>query len=497
MAFILMLEDHKDWRRRLSYLLCKQGHTVIGLEKPSLALQRLHSDPPIQLAIIDLYIDGEAATSHKICLEAHKMAIPVLVISGPATRMQVAELFSRCKINDFIEKAPFDELLFLSSVKNALSLPVKSAKKVLENNKAQIAPSKRRRLSTAIWGSTPSTSRTQPPSIQLRLPRNRVKTEPQKVQHSAHLQVKHARLRIFLCHSSKDKSTVRHLHHRLKAAGFDPWLDELELAPGQDWQVEIPFAVRVCDVIIVCLSKNSVNKEGYVQKEIKLALDVEEEKPEGTIFIVPVKFEEVDVPKRLSRWQWANLFQPLGYKHLIRALNIRANTLGLSTAVIRETKEGEPLHKRSSSRANHALRHHDISRFRSDPDPTVVNNILVTIDSKLKNLKRAGLDFTGQWSRLGATDKELFNIIDSTLNQMVEVVRRSPELSAEIRHDYALEAEGLRRELKKSRLNLKRVREMWTSLGDAKGTLGVTGAYLQPFVAVIAPLIKHIIRSTA
>jgi hypothetical protein len=39
-----------------------------------------------------------------------------------------------------------------------------------------------------------------------------------------------------------------------------------------------------------------VTKEGYVQREIRRAIEVAEEKPEGTIFIVPVKLEECDVP---------------------------------------------------------------------------------------------------------------------------------------------------------------------------------------------------------
>jgi formylglycine-generating enzyme required for sulfatase activity len=126
---------------------------------------------------------------------------------------------------------------------------------------------------------------------------------------------------------------VRDLYRRLKADGFAPWLDEEELLPGQDWQQEIPAAVRACDAVIICLSQRSVTKEGYLQREIREALYVEEEKPEGTIFIIPVRLEEVEVPKRLSQWQWANLFDESGYLHLVRALTIRANAIGATVAV--------------------------------------------------------------------------------------------------------------------------------------------------------------------
>jgi TIR domain len=140
------------------------------------------------------------------------------------------------------------------------------------------------------------------------------------------------RLRVFLCHSSGDKPAVRDLYHRLKNDGFAPWLDDEELLPGQDWHEEIPAAVRACDVVLICLSQKSVSKEGYLQREIRDALFVAEEKPEGTIFIIPVKLEEVEVPRRLSQWQWANLFQDGGYQRLVRSLKARASAIGVRVA---------------------------------------------------------------------------------------------------------------------------------------------------------------------
>ncbi len=122
---------------------------------------------------------------------------------------------------------------------------------------------------------------------------------------------------------------MRELHQRLGAAGFAPWIDENDILPGQDWQEEIPAAIRKSDVVIVFLSRKSVDKEGYLQREIRDALSIAEEKPEGAIFIIPVKIEEVDVPKRLNKWQWANLFSKDGYELLIAALNHRARTLGI------------------------------------------------------------------------------------------------------------------------------------------------------------------------
>jgi hypothetical protein len=132
-------------------------------------------------------------------------------------------------------------------------------------------------------------------------------------------------LRIFLCHASDDKVPVRDLYHRLHADLFDPWLDEEKLLPGQDWEREIRKAVNSSDVVIVCLSHRSSSKTGFIQKEIRLALDVADEQPEDTIFLIPLRLEECAVPERLRRWQWVNWFEGSGYKHLLRALQHRAN----------------------------------------------------------------------------------------------------------------------------------------------------------------------------
>jgi hypothetical protein len=135
-------------------------------------------------------------------------------------------------------------------------------------------------------------------------------------------------LRVFLCHSSYDKPAVRNLYLKLSAeSGIDPWLDEQKLLPGEDWDLEIRTAVKSSDVVLVFLSTDSINKEGYVQKEIRQALDVADEKPEGTIFIIPLRLEDCDVPPRLQRWQWLNLFEDNSYDRLLRSLRKRANHL--------------------------------------------------------------------------------------------------------------------------------------------------------------------------
>ena len=141
-------------------------------------------------------------------------------------------------------------------------------------------------------------------------------------------------LRVFLCHSSGDKPAVHELYRRLKACNIDPWLDKENLLPGQDWEYEIRKVVKHTDAVIACLSRESISKTGFVQKEIKLALDVYDEQPEGSIFLIPLKLEECDLTQRLKPFHAVNYFEEDGFDKLISALKYRGESLGGKVAVL-------------------------------------------------------------------------------------------------------------------------------------------------------------------
>lgn len=115
--------------------------------------------------------------------------------------------------------------------------------------------------------------------------------------------------------------------------GYDVWLDDEKLLPGQEWALEIHRAVRESEVVLVCLSNDTVSKSGYVQKEIRLALDVADEQPEGTIFLIPLRLENCIVPMRLRQWHWVDLFSDNGYRRLLQSLDFRAESIGLMRMV--------------------------------------------------------------------------------------------------------------------------------------------------------------------
>ncbi|GEM_PF-2483827 len=125
---------------------------------------------------------------------------------------------------------------------------------------------------------------------------------------------------IFLCHAKEDSKDVRTLYDRLKKAGFNPWMDEADILPGQNWDYEIKKAIKRTDFVLICLSNISVRKRGYLNKEIIWALNRQDEMLLGDIFMIPVKLEKCELPDRLSGHQSVDLFDTDGFEKLFQAL---------------------------------------------------------------------------------------------------------------------------------------------------------------------------------
>ena len=83
--------------------------------------------------------------------------------------------------------------------------------------------------------------------------------------------------------------------------------------------------MRSVGVVLVCLSRASTGKTGYVQREIKEALAIADEQPEGSIFLIPARLGECSVPDRLAALHRVDMFANRGYERLMRALRIRAD----------------------------------------------------------------------------------------------------------------------------------------------------------------------------
>ena len=188
-------------------------------------------------------------------------------------------------------------------------------------------------------------------------------------------------LRAFLCHASDDKPRVHVLYRQLLTEGVDPWLDKENLLPGQNWQQEIRNTMHIMDVVIVCLSQNSINKVGFIQKEIAFALDRAEEYPSGTIFIIPVKLENCAIPERLKHLHVIDLYEERGFEFPMRSLKHRAETIG---AVFKPTTINQPVSLQAPDSTNNSQQ--NIAKANLGIDVTFVNvNDGSEMDAELSN----------------------------------------------------------------------------------------------------------------
>lgn len=129
------------------------------------------------------------------------------------------------------------------------------------------------------------------------------------------------KVRIFLSYAREDRVAVEALYNKLTEAGFSPWRDVADILPGEKWAGSIEKAIREADFILACLSTNSVDKRGWVQRELKAALDVMQGMLDTDIYLIPVRMEECDIPDSLRDFQVVNLYESDGWRRLVAALN--------------------------------------------------------------------------------------------------------------------------------------------------------------------------------
>lgn len=150
-----------------------------------------------------------------------------------------------------------------------------------------------------------------------------------------------ATVSIFLSYARRDVAEVTQIYHRLLAEGFAPWMDVQDILLGEDWERAIKQAIRRADFVLVCLSPNSADRRGLLQKEIKAALEIMEEKLEGDIYLLPVRLRDCEIPETLSKFQHGDLFRDDGWPRLLKAIRLGAERLELKQGIDDAVKEAE------------------------------------------------------------------------------------------------------------------------------------------------------------
>ena len=120
---------------------------------------------------------------------------------------------------------------------------------------------------------------------------------------------------VFVSYNRKDSTFALSLSKDLASNGIDVWIDQLSIPPGAAWDRAIEKALISSPLVLVVLSKTSVESDNVLD-EISFAFQKGKR-------IIPVLSEECNVPMRLARLQQIDFtgnYQN-GYTKLLDALN--------------------------------------------------------------------------------------------------------------------------------------------------------------------------------
>jgi CheY-like chemotaxis protein len=134
------------------------------------------------------------------------------------------------------------------------------------------------------------------------------------------------KIEIFLSYAKEDVESARKIYNVLQRENFNVWFDEATLLPGQNWQIEALNAIKNSHFFIALFSNRSVKKTGFVQKELKEAIDFCQKMPESEIFIIPVRIDNCCAPYNMDKLHRLDLFPSFetSINKLIKVLKLHA-----------------------------------------------------------------------------------------------------------------------------------------------------------------------------
>ena len=130
---------------------------------------------------------------------------------------------------------------------------------------------------------------------------------------------------VFISYAKEDFKLADKLYTYLKENLIIAWMDYHSLVPGQNWKVEINKAIKKCSAFIILLSNTAVDKRGFIQKELRTAVDVLDEIPASSIYLIPARLDNCTPShERLEDLHWVDLFPDFdaGFDKILNALII-------------------------------------------------------------------------------------------------------------------------------------------------------------------------------
>lgn len=145
---------------------------------------------------------------------------------------------------------------------------------------------------------------------------------------------------VFLSYASPDRAAVRDFYEHLVRAGISTWMDCYCLRPGQNWDFEISRALSRSAIVVVFVSKNSIDRRGFLQREISFVLDRHREKLVDDVYAIPVLLDSgASMPEQLQKFQYIRADEPGCKDDIVASINHQFEKMGASIREVQNTGE--------------------------------------------------------------------------------------------------------------------------------------------------------------
>lgn len=122
--------------------------------------------------------------------------------------------------------------------------------------------------------------------------------------------------KVFISYIQENKRDANRLAEELHKYGLEVFIDIHSLMPGSRWPDVLKQAIVDGDYFIACFSREyNRRRKSYMNEELLIAIDQLRLRPVDTIWLIPVKFSNCEIPNfkigqgdTLRSIQWINLF---------------------------------------------------------------------------------------------------------------------------------------------------------------------------------------------
>jgi hypothetical protein len=145
---------------------------------------------------------------------------------------------------------------------------------------------------------------------------------------------------IFISYASPDRDRVLPFFEWLKGQGFNVWMDYRSMKAGQNWDHEIHRALEKSTFVLSFISNGSSTRRGYIQKELRIALEKKKEKLDDDLYIIPVLLDDdVRIPDQIKDLHCIKASDQNCYQQITDSIHHQLDRLGIERREIQDKEQ--------------------------------------------------------------------------------------------------------------------------------------------------------------